>query len=142
MDDLYQEIIMEHNRNPKNFGTINNPDVFNEAFNPLCGDSITVYFIFEDNKIKDLKFESQGCAISKASASLMTELLLNLDTDSATKTIQEFHKMITQNEENDYDEDLLGDSVALSNLSKYPNRIKCATMCWPAAKESIIDLNT
>ena len=99
MDDLYQEIIMEHNRNPKNFGTINNPDVFNEAFNPLCGDSITVYFIFEDNKIKDLKFESQGCAISKASASLMTELLLNLDTDSATKTIQEFHKMITQNEE-------------------------------------------
>ena len=64
----------------------------------------------------------------------MTELLLNLDTDSATKTIQEFHKMITQNEENDYDEDLLGDSVALSNLSKYPNRIKCATMCWHAAK--------
>ena len=137
MDDLYQEIIMEHNRNPKNFGTINKPDISNDAFNPLCGDSITIYLIFENNKIKDIKFESKGCAISKASASLMTELLLDKDTSLATKTIQEFHKMITENENNDYNEEILGDSVALSNLSKYPNRIKCATMCWHAAKESI-----
>ena len=137
MDDLYQEIIMEHNRNPKNFGTIDKPDVFNEAFNPLCGDSVKIYLTFEDNKIKDIKFESEGCAISKASASLMTELLLNQDASSATDSIQEFHKMITENQNNDYDEELLGDSVALSNLSKYPNRIKCATMCWHAAKQSI-----
>jgi len=137
MDDLYQEIIMEHNRNPKNFGSIDNPDAFNEAFNPLCGDSIKIYLMFDGNKIKNIKFISEGCAISKASASLMSELLLDQDTSSATNAIQEFHKMITTNENNNYDELLLGDSVALSNLSKYPNRIKCATMCWHAAKESI-----
>ena len=137
MDDLYQEIIMEHNRNPKNFGTIDRPDAFNEAFNPLCGDSIKIYLKFDGNKIKDIKFRSEGCAISKASASLMTELLLDQDTSSATNTINEFHKMITKNENNDYDQELLGDSIALSNLSKYPNRIKCATMCWHAAKQSI-----
>ena len=137
MDDLYQEIIMEHNRNPKNFGTIDRPDVFNEAFNPLCGDSIKIYLKFDGNKIKDIKFRSEGCAISKASASLMTELLLDQDTSTATNTINEFHKMITKNENNDYDQELLGDSIALSNLSKYPNRIKCATMCWHAAKQSI-----
>ena len=87
---------MEHNRNPKNFGTIDKPDVFNEAFNPLCGDSVKIYLTFEDNKIKDIKFESEGCAISKASASLMTELLLNQDASFATDCIFDSRAFLTE----------------------------------------------
>jgi len=137
LDDLYQEIIMDHSRNPKNFGTIDKPDSLNEAINPLCGDSIKIYLTFENNKIANIKFQSEGCAISKASASLMTELLLDKDFHTATSTINEFHKMVTENEKDDPNEEILGDTIVLSNISKYPNRIKCATMCWHAVKESL-----
>ena len=134
IDDLYQEVIMDHNRRPRNF---RKPEAANrevEGFNPLCGDEITVFLVVEDGAIADVGFQAIGCAISKASASMMTESVKGLSLDDAEKVFEEFRSMITQE---DFDPDVLGDAELLQGVSRYPARIKCATLSWHALHSAL-----
>ena len=139
LDDLYQEVVMDHNRRPRNYRL---PECTNrqaEGFNPLCGDQITVYLSVEDNKIADIGFQAIGCAISKASASMMTECAKGLSLEEAEKVFAEFRSMITQE---DFDPDVLGDAELLQGVSRFPARIKCATLAWHAFNSALTDDNS
>ncbi|MXY47116.1 MAG: SUF system NifU family Fe-S cluster assembly protein, partial [Chloroflexi bacterium] len=136
---LYQEVVMDHNRRPRNYGK---PECTNrqvEGFNPLCGDQITIYLSVEDNKITDIGFQAIGCAISKASASMMTESVKGLSLEEAEKVFAEFRSMITQE---DFDPDVLGDAELLQGVSRFPARIKCATLPWHAFNSALADDNS
>ena len=136
LDDLYQEVIMDHNRRPRNF---RKPDEANrevEGFNPLCGDQLTLYLAVEGDIITDVGFQAIGCAISKASASMMTESVKVLSIGEAEKVFSEFHSMITQE---DFDPDVLGDAELLQGVSRYPARIKCAALSWHALNSALTD---
>lgn len=139
LDDLYQEVVMDHNRRPRNY---RKPECTNrqvEGFNPLCGDQITLYLSVEDNKIADIGFQAIGCAISKASASMMTESVKGLSLEDAEKVFAEFRSMITQE---DFDPDVLGDAELLQGVSRFPARIKCATLPWHAFNSALSDDNS
>ena len=129
LDDLYQEVIMDHNRRPRNFRKPSDANREAEGFNPLCGDQITLYLAVEDDMIADVGFQALGCAISKASASMMTESVKGLSLEDAEKVFNEFRSMITQE---DFDPDVLGDAELLEGVSRYPARIKCAALSWHA----------
>jgi nitrogen fixation NifU-like protein len=131
LKDLYQEVIVDHNRNPRNFGKLENPDRVAEGFNPLCGDHLNLYVKLDKDKITDLSFDGSGCAISVASASLMTDALKGKSLADAEKTFNEFHHLVTDNKPHDADEiDRLGKLAALLGVKDYPARVKCATLCW------------
>lgn len=134
LQDLYQEVVMDHNRRPRNFRKPDGANRQAEGFNPLCGDQVTVYLAVEGNVIEDVGFQGVGCAISKASASMMTETLKGLSIEDASKVFDEFHSMITQE---DFDADLLGDAELLAGVSRYPARIKCATLSWHALNSAL-----
>ena len=136
LQDLYQEVVMDHNRRPRNFRKPEGANRQAEGFNPLCGDQVTVYLAVEGNVIEDVGFQGVGCAISKASASMMTETLKGLSLDDASKVFDEFHSMITQE---DFDADALGDAELLAGVSRYPARIKCATLSWHALNSALGD---
>jgi nitrogen fixation NifU-like protein len=128
MYDLYQEIIIDHGRRPRNFGQIIAPDYAHEGFNPLCGDQMTVYLSVKHDVLQDAKFEGKGCAISMASASLMTEALKGKKIDEIAGLFQAFHQLVTLGKcEN---EELLGKLSALKGVHDYPMRVKCATLAW------------
>ncbi len=127
--DLYQEVIFDHNRNPRNFRVIENADREVEGFNPLCGDRLTLYLKMDGNKITDASFQGSGCAISTASVSLMTEIVKGLTEDEAETLFQKFHDMTTgKNEEVSID--ALGKLAVLAGVREYPARVKCATLAW------------
>jgi len=131
MKDLYQEVIVDHNRSPRNFGKMENPDRVAEGFNPLCGDRLNLYLKLDDDKITDLSFDGSGCAISVASASLMTDALKGKSVADAEKVFNEFHHMVTYDKPNDPEEiEHLGKLAALLGVKDYPARVKCATLCW------------
>ena len=136
LDDLYQEVIMDHNRRPRNFRKPNAANRQVEGFNPLCGDQITLYLLLEDDLVADVGFQALGCAISKASASMMTESVKGLSLEAAEEVFAEFHKMIRQE---DFDPDLLGDAELLQGVSRYPARIKCAALPWHALNSALGD---
>ena len=137
LDDLYQEVIMDHNRRPRNFRKPSDANREAEGFNPLCGDQITLYLSVDGDMIADVGFQAIGCAISKASASMMTESVKGLSLKDAGKVFEEFRSMITQEE---FDPDVLGDAELLEGVSKYPARIKCATLSWHALN-SVLECN-
>ena len=141
LEDLYQEIVMDHNRRPRNFGHIKNPTNSAEGFNPLCGDQITLQLRLEDGLVSDVAFSGVGCAISKSSASMMTEELKGKTLDHAENLFEAFRKMITRNPGDSYDSDLLGDLEILQGVSRYPARIKCATLAWHTLHSAIQDEN-
>ena len=128
--DLYQEIILDHNKNPRNFRKIENPTCVKDGQNPLCGDHYTLFLIIEDDKIKDIAFEGAGCAISKASASLMSSILIGKTRVEAERLFQLFHKVVTGelNPEEHLDE--LGKLAAFAGVAEFPIRVKCATLAW------------
>lgn len=127
--DLYQDIIVDHNRSPRNFRLIDPADREAQGYNPLCGDKLGVYLTMQDNTIKDLAFLGSGCAISVASASLMTEALKGKSEDQARALYEQVHAMLTgQNPEQDPLE--LGKLAALAGVREYPSRVKCASLCW------------
>ena len=136
LDDLYQEVIMDHNRRPRNFRKPEDANRQTEGFNPLCGDQITLYLAIDGDKIADVGFQAVGCAISKASASMMTESVKGLSIEDAERVFSEFHNMITQE---DFDPDLLGDAELLEGVSRYPARIKCAALSWHALNSALGD---
>lgn len=129
LKDLYQEVIVDHNRSPRNFGKLENPNRTLEGFNPLCGDRLTLYLNIGDDKIEDISFDGSGCAISVASASLMTEAMKGKSTTEAEEIFNNFHELVTSDGE-DADLDKLGKLAALAGVRDYPTRVKCATLCW------------
>ena len=129
--DLYQEVIMDHNRNPRNSGTLEDANHKGEGFNPLCGDEIQLYlYVNDDSIIEKIRFEGKGCAISTASASIMTETLCGCSVDAAKEYFHAFCASIT-GEMTDADKNVdLGKLEVLNGVSEYPARVKCATLAW------------
>ena len=130
LQDLYKDIIMDHNRRPRNFGPVEQPTHKKEGYNPLCGDQIELELKIVDEIVVDVGFTGVGCAISKSSASMMTEEIKGKTLEVVTSMFEQFRRMITVNNENDLDVDLLGDLEILQGVSQYPARIKCATLSW------------
>lgn len=128
--DLYQEVIFDHNRNPRNFGRLEGANRKAEGFNPLCGDRLTVYLkVDADDTITDVTFEGAGCAISVASASLMTEALKGKKMADAEKLFQGFHGLIMDQPAEGEAPDL-GKLRVLEGVKEFPSRVKCATLSW------------
>jgi len=134
LSDLYAEVIMDHQRHPRNFGKLESFDREVKMTNSSCGDQISLQVKLEDGKIKDLKFTGMGCAISMASASVMTEVIKGLSVQDAKKISEEFIKMITDGKT---PEDDLEDAKVFSGVYKYPMRVKCATLAWHALQKVI-----
>ena len=130
LQDLYQDIIMDHNRRPRNFGPVEQPTHKKEGYNPLCGDQIELELKIVDEIVVDVGFTGVGCAISNSSASMMPEEIKGKTLEVVTSMFEQFRRMITVNNENDLDVDLLGDLEILQGVSRYPARIKCATLSW------------
>lgn len=132
MEDLYQEIILDHNKRPRNYGPLAEATHQAAGRNPLCGDELHVSLCLEKDRLREIKFQGQGCAISKASASLMTEALRGRTTGEARSLVRNVVEGLTGSAGEWAFEDL-GDLAALSGVRKYPARIKCATLAWHAA---------
>jgi len=129
LKDLYQEVIVDHNRSPRNFGRLEDADRTLEGFNPLCGDRLILYLKMNGDRIDDIRFDGKGCAISVASASLMTETLKGKQAAEAEQIFNDFHQVVTvSKDEPDFEK--LGKLSALAGVRDYPTRIKCATLCW------------
>ena len=128
LKDLYRDVIIDHNRQPRNFGRLNPADAHAEGFNPLCGDRLELYVTLEGERLKDLKFEGKGCAISVASASLMTETLKGKTRAEAQRYFDEVHALLTQAGHVPTLD--LGKLAALSGVREFPVRVKCASLCW------------
>lgn len=127
--DLYQEVIFDHNRNPRNFREIEDANRKVEGFNPLCGDRMTLFLKIADGIIKDASFQGSGCAISTASASLMTEIVIGMSEEEADKQFDTLHKITTSDDEVANLEEL-GKLAVLAGVREYPARVKCATLPW------------
>ena len=126
--DLYQEVILDHNRRPRNFGPLPAANRQAEGHNPLCGDQVTVFLDLEDGRIRDLAFQGSGCAISKASASLMTEALKGLSVEDVRKLFKNFHELVTTGAAEGSPD--LGKLAVFSGVREFPMRVKCATLSW------------
>ncbi len=127
LQDLYRDVILDHNRKPRNFGPLEPADASLEGFNPLCGDRLTLRLKFAGELISDIRFEGQGCAISTASTSLMTEAVKGKTRDQALVLFERVHALLTNDAAN---ADELGKLAALSGVREYPARVKCASLCW------------
>jgi nitrogen fixation protein NifU and related proteins len=128
--DLYQEVILEHSKAPRNYKQLANANHKAEGFNPLCGDHFTVYLDVEGDSIRDIAFEGSGCAISKASASMMTQSLKGKTTAEAEKLFGDFHKLVTGEAKREGGGKELGKLAVFSGVCEYPARVKCATLAW------------
>ena len=128
LNDLYRDVILDHNRKPRNFGGLEPADASVEGFNPLCGDRLTVRLQMQDDKISDIRFEGQGCAISTASASLMTEAVKGKTRADALRLFDRVHQLLTDDGAPPAEE--LGKLAALSGVREFPARVKCASLCW------------
>lgn len=127
--ELYQEVIFDHNRNPRNFRVMDNADRKVEGFNPLCGDRLTLYLKMEGVTITDASFQGSGCAISTASVSLMTEIIKDKTEAEAEALFKTFHEMTTGKDEN-IQLEAVGKLAVLAGVRDYPARVKCATLAW------------
>lgn len=127
--DLYQEVILEHSKQPRNYRELGDANHKAEGYNPLCGDHFTVYLKMDGEKIQDVSFQGSGCAISKASASMMTQSVKGKTLEEAEKIFEQFHKLVTGGEHNGSREDL-GKLAVFSGVSEFPVRVKCATLAW------------
>ncbi|MFI4891156.1 MAG: Fe-S cluster assembly sulfur transfer protein SufU [Steroidobacterales bacterium] len=127
--DLYRDVILDHNRKPRNFGAVDAPSARIEGFNPLCGDRLVLTLRMQDERIADIRFEGQGCAISTASASLMTEAVKGKTRAEAMAIFESMHHLLT-NDAAPVDDAALGKLAALSGVREFPARVKCASLCW------------
>ena len=128
LQELYQEIVMDHNRRPRNYGALENPTNEANGFNPVCGDEVTVFLEVMEGKIIDVSFNGVGCAISKSSASMMTEHLKGLTIEEAEKAHEEFNNHLTKSGAPDLPQE--SELAALTGVRNFPTRIKCATLPW------------
>jgi nitrogen fixation NifU-like protein len=127
LNDLYRDVILDHNRHPRNFGVLEPADASVEGVNPLCGDRLTVRLKMTGDCIADIRFEGEGCAISTASASLMTEAVKGRSRAAALALFERVHQLLTDDAA---PSDELGKLAALSGVREFPARVKCASLCW------------
>jgi nitrogen fixation NifU-like protein len=140
LNDLYQEVILDHNRRPHNFRVIDPASAKQEGFNPLCGDRLTLYLTLDGNVIKDVAFQGSGCAISKASASLMTDALKGKSVNDARALFDQFHQMITSSPDSPPPD--LGKLSVFAGVREFPTRIKCASLAWHTMKAAVAHPST
>ena len=136
LSDLYQEILLEHNRRPRNFRTLDDATHHADGFNPLCGDEISLQLRVDEDTVGDVGFQGHGCAISRASASLLTQAVKGASTADTMAMFDEFHRMLTEPDA-ELDYDLLGDLEMLAGVIAYPTRIKCAILAWHTLKAAM-----
>lgn len=131
LDELYQQIILDHNAKPKNYKKLENCTHQAEGYNPLCGDKISIYLILEDDIITDISFQGDGCAISKASGSMLTEELKGKSTEEALDIFDDMRKMFLE------DTEIEGKLSVFAGVKQYPMRVKCVTMAWHTLKDAL-----
>jgi nitrogen fixation NifU-like protein len=134
LQDLYREVILDHNRSPRNFGAIENADRVVKGVNPLCGDKMTLYLKLNGAQIEDARFEGTGCAISVASSSLMTERVKGRTIDETLHLFDDVHEMLMGNAE---PTESMQKLAALAGVRDYPSRVKCASLAWHALKSAL-----
>jgi nitrogen fixation protein NifU and related proteins len=137
--DLYQDVILEHSKAPRNYRPQAAANHKAEGYNPLCGDRFTVYLTLDGQRIEDVSFEGSGCAISKASASMMTQSLKGKTIDEAGKLFERFHDMVTGHGQPGGAEPELGKLAVFSGVSEFPVRVKCATLAWHTLQAALED---
>ena len=140
LSELYQEVILDHNRRPHNFRVIDSATAKQEGYNPLCGDRLTLYLTVDHDVIKDVAFQGSGCAISKASASLMTDALKGKTVAEARELFDRFHNMITSNPDTPAAD--LGKLSVLAGVREFPTRVKCASLAWHTMKAAVAHSST
>ena len=137
LSELYQELILDHNRRPRNFGSLADANRSAEGYNPLCGDKLKVYLRLENDRIAGVSFEGSGCAISKASASLMTDAVKGQTISDATALFDRVHAMLTTPIDRPVDASDVGKLAVLSGVREFPVRIKCASLAWHTLKAAL-----
>jgi nitrogen fixation protein NifU and related proteins len=130
LSELYQQVILDHNKKPRNFRKLETANHSAEGYNPLCGDHLTVYLNLEDNTVKEVGFEGSGCAISKAAASMMTQAVKGKSKAEAEHLFQEFHSMVTGELNEETEANSLGNLKIFAGVREFPVRVKCATLPW------------
>ncbi|MGA9853343.1 MAG: SUF system NifU family Fe-S cluster assembly protein [Gammaproteobacteria bacterium] len=136
LKELYKDVIVDHNRSPRNFRKITDATCTREGFNPLCGDKLMLYLKLDGNRISDISFEGSGCAISVASASLMSQQVKGKTIVETEQLFDRIHDLLTR-ENADLDPESLGKLAALSGVRAYPSRVKCAILCWHTLKNAL-----
>ena len=136
LKELYQDVIVDHNRSPRNFRKMADATRTREGFNPLCGDKLMLYLKLDGDHISDVSFEGSGCAISVASASLMSQNLKGKTLHEAEQLFDRMHALLI-GDDKDADPESLGNLAALSGVSEYPSRVKCASLCWHTLKAAL-----
>jgi len=137
LKELYRDVILDHNRKPRNFGHLENADGQAEGHNPLCGDHLTLSVRMDGERIQDIRFEGKGCAISTASASLMTEAVKGRDRAAVRALFDKVHALLTQPGASP--DGSLGKLAALSGVREFPARVKCASLCWHTLNAALTD---
>jgi nitrogen fixation NifU-like protein len=135
--ELYQEVILDHSRKPRNFRKIENADRQTVGYNPLCGDKLTLFLDVEDGTICDASFQGSGCAISTASASMMTEAVKGKSVEEAEKLFKQFHEMVTAAPDEEINATALGKLQVFSGVREFPARVKCASLAWHTAHAAL-----
>jgi len=130
LSELYQAVILDHNKKPRNFHKLENANRSAEGYNPLCGDELKVYLHLEDDQVKEVSFEGSGCAISKASASMMTQAVKGKTKAEAEMLFNEFHRMATGELDEESEANHLGKLTIFAGVRDFPARVKCATLSW------------
>ncbi len=136
--DLYQEVILDHNRSPRNFGRLDDADLQADGHNPLCGDRLSITLKLTGDRVTDLRFEGSGCAISKASASLMTEGVKGRTLDDLHRLFERFHRLVTDRTA-PVDDAGLGKLAVFAGVRDYPARVKCAILAWHTLRAAVGD---
>ncbi len=130
LSELYQQVILDHNKKPRNFRKLETANYTAEGYNPLCGDQLTVYLNLEDDRVQEVGFEGSGCAISKASASMMTQAVKGKSKEDVETLFKEFHSMVTGELDEEAEENSLGHLKIFAGVREFPVRVKCATLAW------------
>lgn len=130
LSELYQQVILDHNKKPRNFHKLENANRKAEGFNPLCGDQLNIYLNIDGDRVTDISFEGSGCAISKASASMMTQAVKGKSQAEVEQLFDEFHRMVTGALDEDIEPNHLGKLKIFAGVREFPVRVKCATLSW------------
>ena len=139
LSELYQQVILDHNKKPRNFRKLETANRSAEGYNPLCGDHLNVYLDLEDDRVKDVSFEGSGCAISKASASMMTQAVKGKSRAEADELFNEFHGMVTGTLDEEREPNHLGRLTIFAGVREFPVRVKCATLSWHTLRAALND---
>ncbi|HEY6047223.1 MAG TPA: SUF system NifU family Fe-S cluster assembly protein [Pyrinomonadaceae bacterium] len=137
LSELYQQVILDHNKKPRNFHKLETANRTAEGYNPLCGDQLHIYLEVENDQVKDISFEGTGCAIFKASASMMTQAVKGKTKAQSEQLFQEFHRLLTGEIDDEDAGSHLGKLTIFSGVREYPVRVKCATLSWHTMRAAL-----